>query len=209
MATPQSLGFFGTVFRGIGKVVSFFFIEKFGRNTLIIALILYFFLYAPTKIAINEKNPKIVIDVIMSKLVSADNGINLEVQAFKNEKQKGILNTLKSLLKIATLFWIFYFIGMIIYKTANAQSDISKGRNMTIAIVGVVLFQITGSLYIVFMEHSGTLKQDINYLIGEKPLKEIIVFVLNPIKGIWSFFANIEIYLDPFSKIPDRFFDGK
>lgn len=195
----QSLGFFGTIFRGMGKAVSFIFIEKFGRNTMIIIMVLVFFLYAPVKTAVNEKSPKIVVDVIMSKLVSADNGINFEVENIKNKKDSGFLDVLKSLLKILTLLYIFWFVGTIFYKIGNAQNDTSKGRNTIIAVIGIILLQVIGSLYILFAEHHGSLKEDVKYVVGGKSFLSLISF-LNPVKGIWNFGANIGIFIEPFSK---------
>lgn len=196
-------------FSFLGKITWFVVGSKFGRNGLIIFLVLLAFLFTPIKEAFNQKDPRILIEPIVTRLGSGDNGIDQETDFVVELSNSGQLTAKKMVLSFFKIFGLFYFsfyiLGFLFWKLGDFQDDTHNARNLIFAIVAVLLLQVLGSIYILSQDHAGDFSSDIKYIIGERSLIDTIKF-LNPIKGILNFFGNIDIFLEPVAKFMERIY---
>lgn len=204
---PQAIvRVFGSLFGGLGRVGWFVIGRRFARRSLIMILILVAFLRTPIIDSIDQGTPKPVIDTIVTKLGSGDNGINQETNDLKALEKRTFWDLGKTLLKILGLFYLsFYLIGWFFWKLADWQNESMDARNIIFAVIMVFLLQLTGSIYLLADDHQGGFIEDANYIIGEKSLLDTVKF-LNPIKGIINFARNIDLFLEPIATTIDTFY---
>lgn len=198
-------GFFGKLGSGLWLVIG----TKFGRTSTIIILVLLAFLYTPIKMAFQEKDLKLVIEPLVTRLASGDNGINQEANFVVELKEKGELERwqlLKSFFKITGLFYFSFFIlWWFFWKIGDIQDDTHNLRNYIFATIMILLLQIFGSIYILSAEHEGSFTEDMKYIVGEKSLIETIKF-LNPVKGLINLVTNIGIFLEPIASFVEKIY---
>lgn len=203
------LKFLAVPFSFLSRIGWFFIGTKFGRTGIIIILALLAFLFTPIKNSIEAGNPQEIIDVIVTRLVSGDNGMDQETNKIIELQEAGALTTkemIMSLLRIYILFhFSFYILGWALWKVADLQDNSADLRNIIFTIVMLIILQVSGSIYLLSQKHEGDFSEDIEYILGDKSLIETAKF-LNPVKGIINFVTHIDIFLEPLALFVERIY---
>ena len=158
----------------------------------------------------SQETPKPFVNALVVRLASGDNSIDTETNNLKEIILTRPLTTKELLFAGFKIYLAFHFsffiIGFMFWKLGDFQDDTHNARNVFFAIFMVFFIQVFGSIYILSTEHAGSLKEDLEYLIGEKSLLETLAF-LNPIKGIINLFRNLSIFIDPIATLVETIYN--